>query len=58
MDAFLGGCFLFVVLVLALFGAMFIAGGSLDSAILKSCKEHGYRNFGQNRVICSVEVRK
>lgn len=47
-----------VIVSLAAFGAVFIAFGSVDADVIRNCQEQGWHNFGQTRIICSVEPKK
>ena len=45
-------------LVFAVIGIAFVPLGSFDATVIVHCKERGWHNFGQTRIICSVEERK
>jgi hypothetical protein len=44
------------ILVFAVIGGIMVTTGSLDTKVIRACKEQGYWQSGQTRVICSVEV--
>ena len=49
---------IFVILLLtslAVVGAVMLLAGTLDSTVIMRCEKYGQYNFGQTRIICSVE---
>jgi hypothetical protein len=58
MDDLVGGIFVALLLVLAALGLFFVFAGVPEAAVVRHCKDHGYWQTGQTRVICSVEERK
>lgn len=58
MDDLLGGLVIAVVLGFAAYGLTASIFNSPDSSIVAACKERGYWQTGQTRIICSVEERK
>lgn len=47
-----------LLVVLAAVGAAFLLVGTTDGLVIRDCREQGWHNFGQTRIICSVEPKK
>ena len=61
MENFMAVCttlVMVVLLILAFMGVTFVTGGSIDKAVINDCNQQGWHNFGQTRIICSVETKK
>ena len=43
---------------LAVVGVVMLSVATGDAAIINHCKDQGWHNFGQTRIICSVELKK
>ena len=44
--------------VLVMMGVMLLGFGTLDHQVINNCRDQGWYNFGQTRIICSVEPKK
>jgi hypothetical protein len=58
VEDFVGGILVMVLIVAVVLGMVFLSAGTLDSTVVDACKDRGYWQTGQTRVICSVEAAK
>lgn len=55
MEEFIAAVFAVVLLGLSSLGIVFVAAGTLDDTVIRHCRDQGYWQTGQTRVICSPE---
>lgn len=61
MSEFWVACGVGVILLtvlLACVGGVMLHDGTLDSTIMADCKARGFHNYGQTKMVCSIEELK
>ena len=57
-DRFFALIIIITVLAFAVIGAGSLLMATTDITVINNCKSQGWHNFGQTRIICSVEPKK